>query len=163
MTSAQNHEDVSPSEVQLCADLAGEAFLAGVRSGRWRNLVLAWPLLYVEIAVGDFDFMTMRLQVDGYPLRAPQGQPWDPDLAAPLAHTRWPRGGNAERVFRSDWSLGNQDAPYLACDRIALSTHANWATDHPERSWNASRSIGFYLAEVATELADSILPDEEAA
>jgi len=46
---------------------------------------------------------------------------------------------------------------------MGLSTHANWATDHPERSWNPSRSIDFYLAEVATELADSALPEKEAA
>jgi len=163
MAENQGHKDVSPNEVQLRADLAGEAFLAGVRAGRWRNPVLDWPVLYVEVAVGDLDFMTMRLQVDGYPLRAPHGQPWDSDLAAPLSPARWPIGGNAGRVFRVDWSLGNQNAPYLACERVALSTHANWVTDHPERSWNASRSIDFYLGEVATELADSSLPNKEEA
>lgn len=163
MTAAQGHVAPTPSEAQLRADLADEAFLAGVRAGRWRTPLLIWPLLYVEIAVGDFDFMMMRLNIEEYPLRAPQGEPWDSGRAAPLAPTRWPQGGNAGRVFRGDWSPGNQNAPYLACDRVGLSTHASWATDYPERSWNASRSIDFYLAELATELADSSLPEKDAA
>lgn len=153
--------DVSPNESQLRADLIGEAFLAGVRAGRWRSPRLDWPVLFIEIAVGDLAFLAMRLSVDGYPLRAPQGQPWDPDAAAALAPALWPRGGNADRVFRADWSPSNENAPYLACDRIGLATHPNWASDHPERSWNASRSIDFYLAEVATELADADLPERK--
>lgn len=163
MTTAQPFDDVTPSEVRLRADLAGEAFLGGARTGRWRIPILEWPYLIIDIAVGDGECVSMRIQVDHYPVRAPQGQLWDPELAAPLGPNRWPRGGNAERVFRTDWSPGNQNAPYLPCDRIGLSTHTNWATDYPERSWNASRTIDFYLAEIAYELTDAHLPNQEAA
>jgi hypothetical protein len=155
------HESVlsSPGEVRLRADLTGEEILAGVRAARWRVPVLEWPILSVEVAVGDDQFIQLRLDVDGYPARAPAGQLWDAENHMALPVDRWPRGGAAQRVFRPDWSVHNGNAPYLPCDRTGLSTHPDWATSHPERSWNPSRSIAFYLEEIAREFQDARLPD----
>lgn len=155
-------EGVSPNEVCVRSDLGGEAFLAGVRQGRWRDPVLEWPHLYIDVAVGDEEFARLRLDLDEYPARAPHGQLWDPRHGAPLAVSLWPRGGSADRVFRTDWSPDNQNAPYLPCDRVGLTTHANWAAEMPERAWNVSRTVAFYVAEIASELTDARLPKDQA-
>lgn len=148
----------SPAEVRLRSDLTGDQFLAGVRAGRWRSAMLQWPILMVEVAVGDEQFALLRLEVDGYPARAPAGQLWDAEKEMALSLDQWPRGGSAEKVFRPDWSVSNANAPYLPCDRTGLATHPDWATAHPERSWNPSRSITFYLWEIARELWNAWLP-----
>ncbi|MHA6783339.1 DUF7665 family protein [Pseudonocardia saturnea] len=149
-----------PGEIRLRADLAGPGFHAGVHAGLWRNPAVDWPALTVEIAVGDDEFASLRLAVDGYPARAPGGQLWDQENDRALPPGQWPRGGTAEKVFRLDWSVPNGGAPYLPCDRTGLSTHPDWAAAHPERSWNPSRSITFYLDEIARELQDAHLPDQ---
>jgi hypothetical protein len=56
---------------------------------------------------------------------------------------RWPISGRNPEVFRPDWSPGNNNAPYLACDRTGLATHPNWTAERPERAWNATRTIAF--------------------
>jgi hypothetical protein len=153
--------EISPGEVRLRAGLAGEAFAAGLQAGKWRSPVLEWPVLKIDVAVGDDEFVRMRLLVDDYPARAPSGQLWDDATDSPLPAEQWPTGGTAGKVFRTDWSPSNQNAPYLPCDRAGLSTHPEWATALPERAWNASRSIDFYLDEIYGELTDAYLPDKQ--
>lgn len=159
--AAADSEVRSPDEVRLRADLARERFAAGERAGKWRNPVLVWPTLTVEVAVGDDGYVALRLQVDDYPTRAPGGRPWDLRTDAPLPSNQWPRGGPAERVFRTDWSPTNHDAPYLPCDRTGLTTHTNWAGAYPSRAWNPSRTIAFYLEEIYGELTEAHLPYPE--
>ena len=152
---------LSPDEVRLRADVASECFAVGERAGKWRNPVLIWPTLTVEVAVGDEDYVALRLQLDDYPTQAPGGRLWDLRTGAPLPTNRWPRGEYAERVFRTDWSPSNHDAPYLPCDRTGLTTHTSWAADYPSRAWNASRNIAFYLEEIYGELSEARLPYRE--
>ena len=159
----ETEERMSPGELRLRADLVGAAFVEGLRAEKWRKPALVWPALRIEVAVGEIQFVGMRLLVDGYPSRAPAGQLWDGGSDSALPVGRWPVGGNATKVFRSDWSPANQNAPYLPCDRIGLSTHADWANVLTERAWNASRTIDFYLDEIYSELSDAHLPEEEAA
>ncbi|WP_146060517.1 hypothetical protein [Amycolatopsis sp. CA-128772] len=147
----------SPNELRLTRDLASNRFESGVAAGSWRVVAFDWPHLTVAITAGDGNELSMRLLVDGYPGQAPAGQPWDLATDSPLPASRWPTGGMTSMVFRTDWSPANGNAPYLACDRVALATHA-WATQHPERAWNSSRSIEFYLEQVYHELAAATIP-----
>jgi hypothetical protein len=55
-------------------------------------------------------------------------------------------------VFRVDWSVANSNAPYMACDRVGLATHQQWAAAHPDRAWNPRRDIAFYLEQIHHEL-----------
>ena len=76
-----------------------------------------------------------------------------------LPATRWPKGGASPPVFRPDWSPGNANAPYLACDRTGLArTHQPaWADGHPDRAWHPGRTIAFYLSEVHRGLRGTVL------
>lgn len=154
---------VSPSEVRLRSDLRGEAVAAGQLAGKWRQPLIEWPVLLVEVAVGDHEFVLLRLLVDGYPARAPGGQLWAASSQSPLPVAMWPTGGTSAKVFRPDWSPANQGAPYLPCDRTGLITHPEWAHADPDRTWNASRTIAFYLDQIYGELTEAHLPDEQAA
>ncbi|TDW19451.1 DUF7665 family protein [Kribbella kalugense] len=160
---SDSEQTMSPGEARLRADLAGEAFMVGLQAEKWRNPLLEWPVLRIHVAVGDREFVRMRLLVDGYPSRAPGGQLWDDSSNSPQPVGKWPTGGTAGKVFRPDWSPPNQNAPYLPCDRAGLSTHPDWAHAIPDRAWNAARTIDFYLDEIYGELTDARLPTERAA
>jgi hypothetical protein len=160
---SDSEQAMSPGEARLRADLAGEAFILGLQAEKWRNPMLEWPVLRIDVAVGDRDFVRMRLLVDGYPSRAPGGQLWDDSSTTPLPVGKWPTGGTAAKVFRPDWSASNQNAPYLPCDRTGLTTHPDWEHADPDRAWNASRTVDFYLDEINSELIDAQLPAERAA
>ncbi|MFC7279217.1 hypothetical protein ACFQS1_35095 [Paractinoplanes rhizophilus] len=130
----------------------------GAAAGFWRVIELAWPFLTVTIAVGDDADLGMRLQVDDYPVKAPAGQPWDIATGMPLPVERWPVTGRNPEVFRPEWSPNSGNAPYLACDRIALAGHPDWPVQHPQHAWNPSRTIGFYLRELHRALEFGHLP-----
>ncbi|WP_121432273.1 DUF7665 family protein [Actinomadura pelletieri] len=148
-----------PGLARLERDLASAEFDSGVDAGLWRLVSLDWPVLVVAITAGDDRELGMRLDVDGYPVTAPAGQPWDLARNTPLSVQRWPTGRTAETVFHRDWSPQNGNAPYLACDRRGLMAHPNWAGERPERAWNPNRTITFYLAEIHRELGNARLPD----
>lgn len=152
---------IDPCRARLERDLASGRFDSGVETGAWRLVNLTWPYLTVAITAADGHELGMRLLVDGYPGVAPAGQPWDLIQHVPLPASRWPTGGSAAMVFRPDWSPGNSNAPYLACDRVGLATHTNWATEHPERAWNPGRSIVFYLEQVHHELRVASIPQSQ--
>lgn len=149
---------VDPCERRLRADLSSAEFEAGVTARMWRLLALDWPVLTVAISAGDGNELGMRILVDGYPVSAPAGQPWDHESNSSLQTDRWPIGGRAQQVFNPSWSTGNGNAPYLACDRAGLVAHPNWSTEHPERAWNSNRTISFYLLEIHRELRGAIVP-----
>lgn len=154
---------LDPCRVRLERDLASADVEAGVEAGLWRTVRLDWPAIFVAITAGDGSELGMRLQVDGYPGVAPAGQPWDLETNAALPAARWPVGGGAEQVFRTDWSVGNANAPYLACDRTGLATHPGWADAHPERAWHAGRTIAFYLSEIHHRLRGARTPQNQSA
>lgn len=160
---SDSEETMSPGEARLRADLAGETFILGQQAEKWRNPVLTWPVLMIDVAVGDHDFVRLRLLVDGYPSRPPSGQLWDASSDSPLQVGKWPAGGTAAKVFRPEWSPQNQNAPYLPCDRTGLATHPEWAQAHPDRAWNISKVIDFYLDEIYSELTEAQLPAGQAA
>jgi hypothetical protein len=147
-----------PSLSRLRRHLDAADVEGGIAAGFWRIIDLAWPVLTVAVEVWGGDEVGVRLGVDGYPFQAPAGQPWDLESDAPLPVSRWPAAGRGLEVFRPDWSVGNQNAPYLACDRVGLSTHPGWATEHPDRAWNPTRTIGFYLRELHKALAAARIP-----
>ncbi|MEY9858503.1 hypothetical protein ABH935_004118 [Catenulispora sp. GAS73] len=149
--------DSNPCLTRLRCDLEAADVDGGVTAGQWRIVDLAWPTLTVAIRLDNGAEVGLRLTVDDYPVAAPAGQPWDLAANAPLPVSRWPVSGRNPEVFRPDWSPGNQNAPYMACDRIGLSTHPHWADQHRDRAWNRSRTIGFYLREMHKELAPARL------
>lgn len=151
--------DNNPNGNQLQEHLVSSEFEAGVNSGFWRIVSFTWPELTVAISAGDGRELGMRIAVDGYPALPPSGQPWDLESNSPLSVERWPTGGTAPQIFRPDWSRANGNAPYMACDRMGLRAHPGWATEHPSRAWNPSRTISFYLREVHKELRGATLPD----
>lgn len=148
-----------PDEARLRADLEGPDFQVGLDAGMWDLVELTWPKAVFTIAAGDVGKLVMRLDLEGYPAVAPAGRPWDVDAKAALPITRWPTGAEAEATFRRDWSPSNGDAPYLATDRVGLATHPSWLTDLPERAWNPSRTVAFYLAEIHRNLRASKVPE----
>lgn len=145
-----------PAESALFRDLTQVRLQAASDAGihgvvRYEHpVVLAW----VRVGAGR---LGLRLEVTGYPGTAPAGQPWDLESDTPLPTSRWPVGGRP--VFRFDWSASNQNAPYLAVDRIALRTHPNWATELGSRAWTSNKTIHDYLAAVEEALNRSRLPD----
>jgi hypothetical protein len=152
-----------PSEAQLLRDLRSSEFWVGVDMKQWRIAAYDWPHLVLGLTAGDGNELAMRLNCQDYPRLAPAGRPWDIATCAPLAHDRWPIGGHAPQIFRHDWSHDNNDAPYMACDRTGLATHPDWATVHPQRAWNPTRTIAFYAAEISLELRGAELPQPEKA
>jgi len=146
---------VGPCQLRLERDLKSAGFEAAVAAGLWRVIILTWPTLFVSLSLGDGVEVGLSINVDDYPVEAPAGRPWDLDGDTPLPASRWPMTGRSPEVFRveTDWPTGRDGAPYLACDRIALNGHTNWPTEHPERCWNPSRTIEFYLQELHRELA----------
>jgi hypothetical protein len=139
-------EGINPSERLARADLAGDAFRAGVDRGWWRLLDLMWPYAVIEVApaprAGSPDWFALRFDLSGYP-EAPTAQPWDADVGAPLPAARWP-GGNARilSVFNPGW---RPDALYLPMDRVALQGHDAWLTQHACHVWDPGKDFTQYL------------------
>ena len=147
-----------PAQLRIEEDLAAGDFDAGSGAGRWHLVGLCWPHLLVTVTCGDGGRLGLRIAVDGYPRLAPAGQPWDLHRGQALPQDLWPEGGPSPQVFRRDWSPGNGNAPYLACDRTGLATHSGWAVQHPDRAWNPGRNVAFYLSEIHRGLAGTTLP-----
>jgi hypothetical protein len=126
----------------------------------WRIVAVDFPEVTVAVTLGNGEELGLRLAVDSYPLQAPAGQPWDLDDDVPLPQDCWPTSGRAPEVFRTDWSSDNGNGPYLACDRVALASHGAWPADNPDRCWDHTRTIGFYLVELHRELGDARFPKQ---
>ncbi|MFJ1562362.1 DUF7665 family protein [Streptomyces mirabilis] len=154
--TAEPHVD--PCEFRLMRDLQAAAVDAGVDAGLWRIVSVSWPTMTVAITVGSGQQCGMRLDLWDYPAAAPAGQPWDLAADTLLPVQRWPVTGHSPEVFRPDWSPDNGNAPYVPCDRTGLATHGDWATQYPERAWDPSRTIVFYLEEMHRMLSQARLP-----
>lgn len=147
-----------PGRARLQRDLQSADFDLALTQGLWRLVGVDWPTALFAVTAGDGGALGLRLDLTGYPGQAPAGQPWDLAAAAPLPMERWPLGATAEQTFRRDWSQHNGNAPYLACDRVPLPGHPDWPVSRPERCWNPTRTIAFYLAEISRELTHATLP-----
>ena len=145
-----------PAEVALLADARSPRMQAATDDGLFGVHELRPPLLFAWVAVSG-QRLGLRLECSGYPGVAPAGRPWDLVTDTALPVELWPAGGRSEMVFRRDWSVANQDAPYLACDRIALAGHNNWATEFPTRAWTSRKTVADYLEQVRDALRGSHL------
>lgn len=148
---------LDPSARALGDDLRDPRLLAACDEGRFgvRNAAFPVVVAWFNTPRGQFYF---RLDCSGYPGMPPMGCLWDVDTALPLATDLWPVGGRADGVFRKDWSPSNGNAPYLACDRVALRTHPDWSTQLGNRAWSASKRIFDYLEQVADVFASIPIP-----
>jgi len=153
-------EVFDPARVAIEEDLQSVPVLDGVENGYWRVVSLHFPTLIVAITAGDGREFGMRVDVTNYPTAAPAGTPWRIDANRPLTPTELPAGASAETVFRSQWSSINGWTPYMASERVLIQgDHAIWAPQHPDRSWNPTRTIAFYLMELHKELRSCTIPD----
>ena len=126
--------------------LRGARFLAGAARGRWQQLQLEWPLLYVRISARGGWGLVLKVDCSGYPNQPPTAMPWDIGNGAMLAPALWPRGGRVSNVFRPDWKNGT--ALYLPCDRQSIEGHPNWYAEYPSLIWKPDRGIVQYLEAV---------------
>jgi len=153
-------EALDPAWVAIEEDLQAVPVLDGVENGYWRVVSLTFPTLIVAITAGDGRVFGMRVDLTGYPTVAPAGTPWHLDVNRPLTQMELPAGPSAEVVFRSHWSSINGWTPYMASERVLIQgDHATWAPQHPERSWNPTRTIAFYLTELHKELRSCTVPE----
>lgn len=148
---------MNPNERRLRADLDSTAFQAGVAANNWEVVSLNWPELTVRVAAKS-GHLAVRIDLEGYPAVAPLGLTWDLDTDAPLSQELWPPNVGAQQTFKPGWYSPSINAIYLACDRAALTVHPDWAATYPQRAWNPSRDITFYLSELHRELAATTMP-----
>jgi len=153
-------EVFDPARVAIEEDMQSVPVLDGVENRYWRVVSLNFPILIVAITAGNGREFGMRVDVTGYPTAAPAGTPWHIDGNRPLTQAELPAGPSAETVFRSHWSSINGWTPYMASERVLIQgDHATWASQHPDRSWNPTRTIAFYLTELHKELRSCTIPE----
>lgn len=149
---------IRPDERALRADLAQGAFQLGECLGRWRAGAVEWPLAHIAVAAaertgGPAEYW-FRFDCAGYPQQAPTARLWDVDANTPLPTNRWPGGrSRVPAVFRPDWKDGT--CLYLPCDRVTISGHDNWRTDHPALIWSPTKGLVLYLVELHALLNSS--------
>jgi hypothetical protein len=135
---------VTPDEKTFRAHIESGRFLAGEIRGRWRLLLIAWPIALIGVTARDGREFVLRFECSNYPKSPPTARPWDVTNNAPLPFVNWPRGsGRVESVFRTSWKDGS--ALYLPCDRISIEGHDNWRNEHPSKIWNPEKGIVHYL------------------
>ena len=133
-----------PAQRAFEEDVAGAAFQRGAALGKWRIAEAGWPNPIIAIAAaerenspGEYFF---RFDLNGYPTRAPTSQIWDLEHGTALDAAKRPAGShNVTIAFRTNW----QPALYIPCDRVALESHADWATK--PGAWKQGHDITNYL------------------
>ncbi|MCX7523421.1 hypothetical protein OSC27_14190 [Microbacterium sp. STN6] len=156
-------DTVDPARAAIEEDLQSVPFLDGVEKRYWRVVRVDFPMLLVAVTTGDGRELGMRLDVSGYPTDAPAGTPWNIGTNEPLELAALPSGSAAQTVFRSEWSRINGWTPYMATERLLIQgDHPQWGSQHPERAWNPSRTITFYLSELHKELRSCTMPETAA-
>ena len=102
-----------------------------------------WPYSFVEVFDRQGHPTCIRFDCTGYPVRPPQGAPWDYASQQLLPTHLWPRGGRVSQVFNPAWQGGA--ALYIPCDRVSIEGHSNWHSELPHLIWNASRGLMQYI------------------
>jgi hypothetical protein len=148
-----------PAAAAVAADISAVRMRQAGDDGRYGIISHNHPVVVAWVDVQG-SRLGLRLECSGYPGEAPAGQPWDLKTDTPLPVQQWPHGARAGMVFRSDWSVSNRNAPYLACDRTGLATHPNWRTEYPAQAWNLSKTLADYLEQVRGALRGSALPEQ---
>lgn len=137
-----------PDERAFRSHVQSAKFQEGVSRGRWRVIGdVLWPIAMIAVSaaarVGAPSEFILRFDLSGYPDSAPTATPWNPNTASTLEPDLRPKGENVGSVFRSDWNEGC--ALYAPFDRVALSSHSNWTSQHPRRTWNPSKDLAWLL------------------
>ena len=126
------------------------SLLAGVYRGDWTIEAVAWPTVHISVAAahrpGAPERFHLRCDFTNYPTDAPTATPWDPDTNSILPAERRPKGEDVGMVFRSDWEAGR--ALYCAYDRVALTGHQNWVTEHPRAAWNGTQDLTWWVLRI---------------
>jgi len=146
-----------PAAAALQLDLASPELLAAADDGRFGVVSWQFPVVIAWIAIGTAR-VGLRLDCVGYPTEAPAGQLWDLQTNGALPLDRWPQGARAGQVFRPDWSPSNGGAPYLACDRVALRGHPDWARALGTKAWDPQKTVFDYLEQVSAALRGATVP-----
>ena len=139
---------MTPDEHVFRTHLEGGSFQSGVDRGRWRLGSIAWPHAIISIRAaerpGGPTEYTLRFDCSDYPQSPPTAQPWNPELDQPLEHARWP-GGRARLplAFNPNWKGGQ--CLYLPCDRLSITGHDGWLSQHPSMIWFPTGDITQYL------------------
>jgi hypothetical protein len=155
---AEITETETPDQRALEVDLGGGPFRIGVAEGRWdvgeSSIVpkeLIWPrrIFWVRAAPREkapnrfyfcFDFAN-------YPIDAPTGTCWDAESKQTLAIEKRPKGtGQVGKVFRTDWEDGR--ALYHPYDRVAATSHTEWAGKYPYKIWTRGHTVVDLLTEI---------------
>lgn len=137
------------SEEFFKADLLGANFLSGVDRGRWRlHHEPSWPTALIAVSatprVKAPDEYVFLFELTGYPNQPPTAKLWDTVQNCQLLDGKWPGGTNrVQDAFNPAWQNGC--AIYIPCDRLAISTHPNWITEHPGLLWSPRVDITQYL------------------
>jgi len=139
-----------PDQRAFQLDASRPAFLAGVHRGDWTIEKVAWPTVDVSIAAapreGGPERFLLRCDLTNYPAEAPTATPWDPETHERLAADKRPKGEDVGMVFRVDWEEGR--ALYAAYDRVALSGHPNWVTEHPRTAWTGEQDLTWWVLRI---------------
>lgn len=146
---------MNPAQRILMAHLQAPEFLAGVAQGWWGHVVderVTWPKVLLWVAAperpGAPKRFHVRLDFEQYPAQPPTGNITDPATTELMAFAQRPKGCAGSRfakVMRTDWEHGR--AFYHPYDRVAASSHPNWATEIPRKRWTPSHTVSHWLSE----------------
>ena len=139
-----------PDQRSFTADANAPSFVAGVVRQDWTIEKVSWPIVHITIAAapregGPAQFM-LRCDFTNFPADAPTATPWDVTRDAPLTEDQRPKGEDVGMVFRSNWENGL--ALYCGYDRVALTGHLNWLTEHPNTTWNSERDLTWWISRI---------------
>ena len=66
---------MAPDEKALRADLAKAMFRAAVAKGRWRQISIAWPHVFIAVTAKDGREFVLRFDCTGFPATPPTAGP----------------------------------------------------------------------------------------
>jgi hypothetical protein len=142
--------ETPPDQRAFNEQASAPSFLAGLYRGDWTIEAVAWPTVYVSVAAaprsGAPERYQLRCDFTNYPADAPTAAPWDPDKNSVLSAEKRPKGEDVGMVFRMDWEAGR--ALYCAYDRVALTGHQNWVTEHRRTAWNGTQDLTWWVLRI---------------
>jgi hypothetical protein len=151
MTTVIN-QTTPPDEKAFRAHTSAGRFPAGVDAGQWRLISIGWPLATIAVSAapraGAPDEYFFQFELGGYPNVGATARVWSPVENRLATEPERPKVNfpGLPSPFRSDWMNGS--ALYLACDRIAASSHPDWAVAHAGDLWEPKEGINKYLIRV---------------
>ncbi len=149
----------SPEQRLFESDLEDAGYKCGVLKRRWEVASppavptnLAWPNVAFWLTAAERPNSPGRYLVmtdlTGYRAAAPTGTFWSAETHKQLEPSLRPKGKVDSRfalVFRTDWENGR--AFYHPFDRVAASSHGDWAAAMPQLVWSDRRTIVDFLEE----------------